>query len=117
MIRSILCAAIVSSAAFAGIAQAADDTVVQTVVTTRGVDFSQPVQTARFYKTLHKAAESVCDVPGDAFATRTDNKDCEDRAVDEAVHDTNSPQLSRLHDAALAGRDGDKVTQTASRSW
>lgn len=117
MIRSIIIAAAVSSAAFAGMAQAADDTVVETVVTTRGVDFSRADQTARFYKTLHVAAQNVCDVPGDAFSTRTDNKDCEDRAIDEAVHDTNSPQLTRLHQEALAERGGDEVKQTASRTW
>jgi UrcA family protein len=115
MIRSIICAAIVSSAAFAGIARA-DDTVVETVVTTRGVDFNQADQTARFYKTLHAAAEKVCDVPGDAFSIRADNKDCEARAIDEAVRDTNNPQLTRLHQEAMAVRD-DKVTQTASRNW
>lgn len=117
MIRSIIIAVAVSSAAFAGMAQAADDTVVETVVTTHGVDFSQPEQTSRFYKALHTAAKNVCDVPGDAFDVRTDNKDCEDRAVDEAVRDTNSAQLTRLHEAAVAERNGDKVTQTASRSW
>jgi len=117
MIRSVICAAIVSSAAFAGIANAADDTVVETVVTTRGVDFNQPQQTARFYKTLRVAAEKVCDVPGDNFQTLADNLDCQARAIDEAVRDTNSPQLTRLHEAALAMRDGGKVTQTASRSW
>ena len=117
MIRSIIVAAIVSSAAFAGIAQAADDTVVETVVTTRGVDFNQADQTRYFYKTLHKAAETVCDVPGDNFQTRADNMDCEAHAIDEAVRDTNSPQLTRLHQEALAVRDGGKVTQTASRSW
>ncbi len=117
MIRSIICAAIVSSAAFAGIAQAADDTVVETVVTTHGVDFTQPQQAARFYKTLRVAAEKVCDVPGDNFQTRADNMDCEAHAVDEAVRDTRSPQLTRLHQEAVAMRDADKVTQTASRSW
>lgn len=117
MIRSIIFAAIVSSAAFAGMAQAADDTVVETVVTTRGVDFSQAGQTAHFYKTLQKAAENVCDVPGDVFDIRADNKDCRDRALDGAVRDANSPQLSRVHQEALAQRDGNKVTQTASRSW
>jgi UrcA family protein len=115
MIRSIICAAIISSAAFAGIAHA-DDTVVETVVTTRGVDFNQADQTQRFYTALHKAAETVCDVPGDAFQTRADNKDCEARAIDQAVRDTNSPQLARLHQQTMAGRD-DKVTQTASRNW
>ena len=117
MIRSIVFAAIVSSAVFAGVAQAADDSVVETFVTTRGVDFNQPQQTARFYKTLHAAAEKVCDVPGDNFQTLADNLDCQARAVDEAVRDTRSPQLTRLHEAALAMRDGGKVTQTASRNW
>ncbi len=117
MIRSIIVATILSSAAFAGIAQAADDTVVEAFVTTRGVDFSQPAQTARFYKSLHTAVHTVCDVPGDNFQTAADNKDCRDRALDGAVRDANSPQLSRLHQDALAQRDGDKVTQTASRNW
>ena len=115
MIRFIMCAAIVSSAAFAGIAHA-DDTVVETFVTTRGVDFSQTDQTQRFYRALHTAAEKVCDVPGDNFQTRADNEDCKARAIDEAVRDTNSPQLTRLHRDAVAQRD-DKVTQTASRTW
>ncbi len=117
MIRSIICSVIVSSAAFAGVAQAADDSVVETIVTTRGVDFNHADQTQRFYKTLHVAAEKVCDVPGDNFQTRADNQDCQARAIDEAVRDTNSPQLMRLHQEVMAERGGDKVTQTASRSW
>ncbi len=117
MIRSVIIAAAMSSAAFAGMAQAADDTVVETVVTTRGVDFNQADQTARFYKALHKAAENVCDAQGGDYMTQADNKDCRDRAIDEAVRDTHSPQLSRYHEQVLAQRQGNGVTQTASRTW
>ncbi|WP_443747931.1 UrcA family protein [Asticcacaulis solisilvae] len=117
MIRFIIASAIMSSAAFAGLAHAADDTVVETSVTTQGVDFNQPAQTARFYKALHVAAEKVCDVRGGDFVTQADNKDCRDRALDEAVRDTHDWHLSRLHEEAVARRDAGKVTQTASRTW
>src|SRR5215472_4090808 len=98
-VRLFVGAASVVCTLFAGNVVAEDKIVTISVpVSSTGLDLSQPADAQRFYTRLKNAAWSVC-----TRGTRVDLlpvyhlQDCYEKALGDAVHDSNTPMLTRIY--------------------
>ncbi len=80
----------------------------QVVVSTKGVDFSDPRSVAAFDRRLQWAAAAACDSdqPGSFTTTLADSR-CARESVARAVQQIDRPLLSKLHGQAVTMAMGD----------
>lgn len=79
-------------------AMAQDRVSTQVEVSTYGVDFSNPDQTQDFYDRLRQAAYQACQSDDNRdLDTFRDDRACAAEALDKAVAEINTPQLSYIH--------------------
>jgi UrcA family protein len=71
---------------------------ISVLVSSKGLDLSQPADTRTFYTRLKSAAWSVCTrgTPVDLLPVY-DLKGCYEKALGDAVHDSNTPLLTRIY--------------------
>ena len=101
--------AAVAAAVLAGPAFAETES---TLVRTSRVDFSDRAQVQKVYDRVVAAANRVCTTPSDNKYVARPDRECVDRAVAQAIAQTNKPLLTQAYNAAgepsnraLAGND------------
>ena len=90
-----------SVVAFASVAQADPDRrATEVFVSDRGVDFSDPAQTATFYASLERAAAKACaSGMGRNLTVVAADRECAAASLDRAIRATGRSTLAALHEA------------------
>jgi UrcA family protein len=102
MIKSLLLAAALAASALSAQTAAADPRETQTLaVSTRGVDFGNRVEAARFYQRLKSAAFSVCDSRVADLGMRLSDQRCAKAALEQAVNQVNAPLVTAMNTNTL----------------